>query len=381
MHGKWKISGTSIAVIIVIMRTWNGSTSKDDETTAFCSHKHHPHKSNMAKVQADSIPFRPSLTEFKEFVFSLLSKIEWNSIWNECLTEPNRTEQVILILISKPYLLCVRECASSFARIHSFIRPQFQFEFSTFFFVDSICFFWQAIDGTSSCSQHTRVSLLLRSYQFFPFLNRFHISMLHTHTFPLGKRQNNHYAKAKAIDISSFLPKMSGWCERTERALSLQRTHGRANNRFERTSAVCTPPSSICIFIELSIETMFMLACMCYICWKCAFYWCHGCEVCSNISRARYSEKWFLLNIAGFCVHRESERVSEHKRESLAFENWKSRRLCRWQRDNDNARMQLRHSTYVRFIKFQRDSFFHYYFKLNCFLHDTLFLKRKQLRL
>lgn len=135
----------------------------------------------------------------------------------------NRTEQVILILISKPYLLCVRESASSFARIHSFIRPPFQFEFSTFFFVDFI--FWQAIDGTSSRSKHTRVPLLLRSYQFFPFLNRFHISMLntHTHTFPLGKRQNNHYAKAKAkaIDISSFLPKMSGWCERTARDYSV----------------------------------------------------------------------------------------------------------------------------------------------------------------
>lgn len=38
--------------------------------------------------------------------------------------------------------------------------------------------------------------------------------------------------------------------------------------------------------------------------------------------------------------------------------------------DNDNARMQLRHSTYVRFIKFQRELFY-YYFQLNCFLHDT----------
>lgn len=65
-------------------------------------------------------------------LFSLFCR-KLNEIQFEMNAQPNRTEQVILILISKPYLLCVRECGSSFARIHPFIRPQFQFEFSTFF--------------------------------------------------------------------------------------------------------------------------------------------------------------------------------------------------------------------------------------------------------
>lgn len=78
-----------------------------------------------------------------------------------------------------------------------FVIPHFQFEFLTFCRI--YFFFGKLIAYTFT------ITCFVWLLSIFP---PFHISMVHT--FPLGRRQNNHYAKAKAIDISSsffFAPK------------------------------------------------------------------------------------------------------------------------------------------------------------------------------
>ena len=140
MHGKWKISGTSIADIIVINVNverfhFEGRWDNRFSLTQIPSCEHT--KATWQKFKPIRFHFAHRRIEFKEFVFSLLSKIEWNSIWNECLTEPNRTGNIDFDFENLIYCVCVSVLVHSRASTRLFahnFNSNSQLFLSTLFF-------------------------------------------------------------------------------------------------------------------------------------------------------------------------------------------------------------------------------------------------------
>lgn len=163
-------------------------SSSNDETSDFHSMIESETHKRINSKSSSRIGFW-SWLKFKEFFFSY--NFCWNWIKFNLKWILNRTGNIDSDF--EP-LSIVCACARSFACAPTFSIRVFNFL--------SNSFFWQA---KWARTKHTRVSLLLLPLiNFAPFSNRFHILMLHT--FPLGRRQNNHYAKAKAIDITSSSP-------------------------------------------------------------------------------------------------------------------------------------------------------------------------------
>lgn len=203
MHGKWNISDNIVSQIIskcgtVLMR--QAIFTRRSNRTIKMWRK----KKAMAKVQA-WIDFDRGLSSKSSFSHSLVW-MKFNLKWML-----NRTGNIDSDFVSLSIV-----CAPT----RSFAIPHFQFEFLTFcrFF-----FFFGKLIAHTHIQNHVFRWLLSI---FPPFLNRFHISMVHT--FPLRRRQNNHYAKAKAIDISSsFLPQNVYWARARARSLSNTRTESK----------------------------------------------------------------------------------------------------------------------------------------------------------